>query len=73
MLESIARVLRLDDESITYAEGLASEKGRTDRRRSRREAVPAGVHKLIAGLGLPAFVEGRYLDVLAVNSVATAI
>ncbi|HEY0260253.1 MAG TPA: helix-turn-helix transcriptional regulator [Lacisediminihabitans sp.] len=73
VLEAIARVLRLDDESLTYLLGLAAEKSRTGRRRPRREVVPSGVQKLIAALPLPAFVEGRYLDVLVANPLATAI
>jgi hypothetical protein len=31
------------------------------------------VGKLLAAVGLPAFVEGRYLDVLAANPLATAL
>lgn len=73
VLEALARVLRLDDESVTYVLGLAAEKSRAGRPRPRREAVPAGVRKLVAALPLPAFVEGRYLDVLAANPLATAI
>lgn len=73
VLEAVARVLRLDDESVTYLIGLAAEKSRTGRRHARQEAVPSGVLKLIAALPMPAFVEGRYLDVLAANALATAI
>jgi transcriptional regulator with XRE-family HTH domain len=73
VLEAVARVLRLDDESVTYLLGLAARKSRAGRRRPHREAVPAGVQKFVAALPMPAFVEGRYLDVLAVNALATAI
>lgn len=73
VLEAVARVLRLDDESVQYLLGLAAEKSGAARRRPRREAVPAGVQKFVAALPMPAFVEGRYLDVLAANDLATAI
>jgi transcriptional regulator with XRE-family HTH domain len=73
VLEAIARVLRLDDESVVHLLGLAAERPKTVRRRSRRESVPPGILKLIASLDTPAFVEGLYLDVLAVNPLATAL
>jgi transcriptional regulator with XRE-family HTH domain len=73
VLEAVARVLRLDDESVTYLLQLAAEKSRPKRRRSRLEVVPPGVQKFVAGLPMPAFVEGRYFDVLAANTLATAI
>jgi hypothetical protein len=53
--------------------GLGVEKPRRSRRRPRRESVPAGIAKLVAILPLPAFVEGRYFDVLAANALATAV
>jgi transcriptional regulator with XRE-family HTH domain len=73
VLEAVARVLRLDDESVTYLFGLAAGHRRAARRRPRAEVVPSGVRKLVAGLPVPAFVEGRYLDVLAANALATAV
>ncbi|WP_113700019.1 helix-turn-helix domain-containing protein [Nonomuraea lactucae] len=73
VLEAVARVLRLDDESVTYLLQLAAEKSRTGRRRPRQETVPSGVQKFVAALPMPAFVEGRYLDVLAANALASAI
>jgi transcriptional regulator with XRE-family HTH domain len=74
VLESIAKALLLDEETTAYLVGLATGKRRRrDRPRAPREAVPAGVAKLVTTLQLPAFVEGRYLDVLAVNPLATAI
>jgi transcriptional regulator with XRE-family HTH domain len=72
VLESLARVLRLDDDTRAYLLGLAADKVRRPRRR-RREIVPSGTAKLVAMLPLPAFVEGRYLDVLAANPLATAL
>ncbi len=73
VLESIARVLQLDDAGTAYLISLGADKPRRTRRRPRKEIVPPGIGKLIDTLGLPAFVEGRYLDVLAVNRLATAL
>lgn len=72
VLESLARVLQLDDDTTTYLIGLADAKPRRARRR-RKETVPASIVKFLAALSLPAFVEGRYLDVLAANPLAAAI
>jgi transcriptional regulator with XRE-family HTH domain len=72
ILESIARVLGLDEGSSEYLLGLGAEKPHRIRR-PRKETVPSGVAKLLATLPLPAFVEGRYLDVLAANRWAAAI
>jgi transcriptional regulator with XRE-family HTH domain len=72
VLESIARVLHLDDGTAAYLLSLAADKPRRTKR-ARKETVPIGIAKLVAGLPLPAFVEGRYLDVLVANPLATAI
>jgi transcriptional regulator with XRE-family HTH domain len=73
VLESLARVLHLDDDATAYLLGLGADKPRRSRRRPRRESVPTGIAKLVALLPLPAFVEGRYFDVLAANALATAL
>ncbi|MEZ0077520.1 helix-turn-helix domain-containing protein [Planotetraspora sp. GP83] len=73
VLESLARVLQLDDDATAYLLRLRAEKSRRRRRRPRKEAVPRGVAKLVAMLPLPAYVEGRYFDVLAANALATAL
>src|SRR5699024_6692987 len=54
-----------------YLLGLAGDRPRA--RRAHREAVPAGTRKLLDVIGLPAFVEGRYFDVLAANPLAEAL
>ncbi|MFF4196716.1 helix-turn-helix transcriptional regulator [Nonomuraea sp. NPDC001831] len=72
VLESLARVLRLDDVERAYLLGLAAPRPRT-RRRRRPEHVPARVHELLAHLQIPAFVEGRAFDVLASNPMAVAL
>ncbi|MFJ8545028.1 helix-turn-helix transcriptional regulator [Streptomyces sp. NPDC093586] len=71
VLESLARVLRLDDVERTYLLGLGAARPRAPRRK-RPEHVPARVHQLLAQLHIPAFVEGRAFDVLASNPMAVA-
>jgi transcriptional regulator with XRE-family HTH domain len=73
VLESIARVLLLDGENLQYLLSLAADKPRRRRPRPRAEAVPVGVAKLLPQLTQPAYVEGRYFDVLAANAMATAL
>ena len=72
VLEAIARVLDLDEAHLVR---LADEVATPSRRRPRgpREVLPPSVSRLVAGLALPAFAEGRYLDVLAANPLATAV
>ncbi|UQS23451.1 helix-turn-helix transcriptional regulator [Amycolatopsis thermalba] len=72
VLESIARALQLDDEMTAYLVGLAADRPRR-KRRPRQEVVPPSIVQLLGTLPLPAFVEGRYLDVLAANALATAL
>ena len=73
VLESLARVLQLDETGTSYLLSLGREKPHRVRRRPRKETVPPGIVKLLGSLGLPAFVEGRYFDVLAANSLAAVI
>ncbi|MCO5975053.1 helix-turn-helix domain-containing protein [Actinoallomurus soli] len=70
VLQAIARVLHLDDD--TYLLSLVAGRPRRRNRRPRREVVPSSTARLVETLGLPAFVEGRYLDVLVANPLATA-
>jgi transcriptional regulator with XRE-family HTH domain len=71
VLQAIARVLQLADDA--YLLSLASELPHRQRRKPRREAVPVSTGRLVADLPFPAFVEGRYLDVLTANPLAAAI
>ncbi|MFD3374225.1 helix-turn-helix domain-containing protein [Streptomyces sp. NPDC058697] len=73
VLESLARVLRLDDDATAYLLRLGADRTRRRQRRRRKETVPPGIAKLVAMLPLPATVEGRYFDVLAANALATAL
>lgn len=71
VMESLARVLQLDEGETEYLLSLGSPGPRT-RRQPRTERVPARLHHLLAALTVPAFIEGRYFDVLASNSLAAA-
>ncbi|WP_144710389.1 helix-turn-helix domain-containing protein [Curtobacterium pusillum] len=74
VLAAVARVLQLDDESHLLL--LADENDPAQRRprvRRPRETVPASIVRLVESLPVPAFVEGKYLDVLAANSIAGAV
>jgi transcriptional regulator with XRE-family HTH domain len=75
VLESIARVLRLDEAATAHLLrlGAGGTRRRRPRPRPRKETVAPGITKLLATLPLPALVEGRYFDVLAANSLATAL
>jgi transcriptional regulator with XRE-family HTH domain len=73
VLESLARVLQLDDTGTAYLLSLGREKPRQTRRRPRKETVQPGIAKLLGSIDPPAFVEGRYFDVLAANPLAAAI
>ncbi|MEU3183568.1 helix-turn-helix transcriptional regulator [Streptomyces sp. NPDC006923] len=73
VLESLARALRLDDDATAHLLRLGADKPRRRRRRSREETIPPGIAKLVATLPLPAYVEGRYFDVLAANALATTL
>ncbi|MCZ2820759.1 helix-turn-helix transcriptional regulator [Modestobacter sp. VKM Ac-2977] len=73
VLESIARVLQLDDDHFAHLLTLVAEVPRQRRRRPRKETPPAGVLKLLDSLVQPAFIEDRYFDILAANRMATAL
>ncbi|MBK3566952.1 helix-turn-helix domain-containing protein [Streptomyces sp. MBT62] len=73
VLESIARVLRLDEDATAHLLRLGAAQPRRRRPRPVKETVPEGIAKLLGTLPLPALVEGRYFDVLAANSLATAL
>lgn len=73
VLDALARVLQLDEAGTHYLHDLAAAPARRRRRRPRRETVPASIEQLLDALGLPAFVEGRYFDVLAANRFAQVL
>jgi transcriptional regulator with XRE-family HTH domain len=73
VLLAIARALQLDDDATAYLLRLARPDSR--RRRARRpEKVSDSIRTLIDGWPLtPAYVHGRYMDILAANRLATAL
>jgi transcriptional regulator with XRE-family HTH domain len=73
VLEAIARVLQLDDDAFEHLLTLVAEVPRQRKRRPRREHPPAGAIKLLESLPHPAFIEGRYFDILASNAAARAL
>lgn len=80
VLEAIARVLLLDDDATAHLLGLAQDRPAGLRRpvrvrpRRRPEQVPTSVLQLIDGWPRnPAYVQNRYTDVLAANSLARAL
>ncbi|MFI5957765.1 helix-turn-helix transcriptional regulator [Cryptosporangium sp. NPDC051539] len=73
VLESIARVLQLDDDHLAHLMTLVAERPRQRRRRAPKETVSPGALKLLDSLVQPAFIEGRYFDVLASNRLARAL
>jgi transcriptional regulator with XRE-family HTH domain len=70
VLEALARVLDLDEAATSYLVSLSTARRRS---RPRRETVPAAIRRLLTALDLPAFVEGRAFDILAVNQLATVL
>ena len=74
VLEAIALVLHLDESHLVrLAEQTATPRRHGRRSRRLAERLPASTARLIETVPMPAFVEGRYLDVLAANPLATAI
>lgn len=73
VLESIARVLGLDDSGTSHLLSLVVDRPRRQRRRPRAERVPDGIGALLPTLLHPAFIEGRYFDILGANAMAGAL
>ncbi|MFG1990807.1 helix-turn-helix domain-containing protein [Actinoplanes sp. NPDC048988] len=73
VLEAIARVLRLDEDHFAHLLTLVSEASRRHKHRPRKQAPPPGALKLLDSLIQPAFIEDRYFDILASNSLARAL
>lgn len=76
VLQALARVLRLDASATAHLLGLTQpERPAASRRRVRRpEAVPESVRQLLdTWTGHPAYVQNRFTDCLAVNSLAHAL
>jgi transcriptional regulator with XRE-family HTH domain len=74
VLDSLARALQLDDEATAHLHALAGPERHVRRSAQRPERVPASIQQLIAAWQVtPAYVQGRRLDVLAANPLATAL
>ncbi|MEH1166973.1 helix-turn-helix transcriptional regulator [Micromonospora sp. CPCC 205539] len=73
VLDALARALRLDAEAAAHLHQLARPV--PARRPARRpERVPVGIRQLVGSwTDTPAFVHGRFLDVLYANPVATEL
>lgn len=69
VLESLARVLQLDDAHRAHLGNLV----RAGRRESPTSTAPEGVRKLLDSLTQPAFLENRWFDVVAANDAARAL
>jgi transcriptional regulator with XRE-family HTH domain len=72
VVEAIVRVLQLDPDEAAYLHTLARPRPRGVPRQ-RPEKVPPGTLRLLAALPMPAFVQDRYLNVLAANPMAQAL
>jgi transcriptional regulator with XRE-family HTH domain len=73
VLDALARALQLDDDATAHLHRLAEPTPRP-RKTRRPERAPAGIVQLIASWSdTPAYVHGRYMDVLAANPMATAL
>src|ERR1700758_5183141 len=74
VLDALARTLQLDDYATAHLHRLAAPPARRRRRTPRPEKVPASIMRLIESWNqTPAFVYGRYMDILAANPLATAV
>ena len=74
VLDALARALQLDDEATAHLHALAGPERRARPSGDQPERVPPSIEQLIAGWhDTPAFVQGRRLDVLAANPLATAL
>ncbi len=74
VLDALARTLQLDADATTYLHDLRAQSPRPRRSARRAERLPSGIRQLVESWSdTPAYVQGRYLDVLAANPLATAI
>jgi transcriptional regulator with XRE-family HTH domain len=74
VLLAIARALQLDEDATAYLLRLARPSSRRGKRGRQPEKASEGIQALISGWPLtPAYVHGKYMDVLAANRLATAL
>jgi transcriptional regulator with XRE-family HTH domain len=73
VVEALAQALRLDEPATAHLHTISQPTG-PGRRRRARERPAQSVELLIASLPrMPAFIQGRHLDVLAANAMASAL
>lgn len=73
VIEALAHALRLDEHATSYLRSLAHPMA-VRRHLEERERPPASIERLIASwTNMPAWVHGRYMDVLAANTLASAL
>jgi transcriptional regulator with XRE-family HTH domain len=74
VVDALARALMLDEDATAHLHELARAPARRRARRRAVERVPGSVVSLIESWDLtPAYVQGRYADVLAINDLARAL
>jgi transcriptional regulator with XRE-family HTH domain len=75
VLDALATVLRLDEDATAYLISLAGPRSASRKATApRRERVPASIRQLIDGWPRnPAYVQNRFTDVLAANTLARAL
>ena len=74
VIDALARALRLDDDATAHLHDLARPEPRRRRARKRAERVRPELLRLMeAWAHTPALITGRHVDVLAANSLATAM
>jgi transcriptional regulator with XRE-family HTH domain len=74
VLDALARALQLDEDATAHLYRLAAPSRRRRRPPPRPERALAGIVQLIESWNeTPAYVYGRYMDVLAANALATAL
>ena len=73
VIDALARALQLEEGAAAHLHAIS---GTTSARHrpQERERVPASIEQLMASWpGTPAFVQNRYMDVLAANALAYAL
>ncbi|WP_120002766.1 helix-turn-helix transcriptional regulator [Nesterenkonia muleiensis] len=73
VLEAVARVLQLDEPAVEHILELSAAKPQGRRAPPRRETVTPRITELVHSINMPAFITGRYMDVLASNAIALAL
>jgi transcriptional regulator with XRE-family HTH domain len=74
VLDAVARALRLDDDATAHLHDLARPAPRRRRRQRRPEHIRPSIERLLdSWQQTPAYVQGRYMDILAANPLAMTL